>query len=57
MDDSQVAPEFKVNFADGFKVGNKERTEKIEKEQAKLGEKTGKELAEKNPEIERKKYT
>lgn len=31
MDDSQVAPEFKVNFADGFKVGNKERTEKIEK--------------------------
>ena len=50
MDDSQVAPEFKVNFADGFKVGNKERTEKIEKEQAELGEKTGKELAEKNPE-------
>nr|WP_257130890.1 hypothetical protein [Bacillus cereus] len=49
MDDSQVAPEFKVNFADGFKVGNKERTEKIEKEQAELGEKTGKELAEKNP--------
>lgn len=49
MDDSQVAPEFKVNFADGFKVGNKERTENIEKEQAELGEKTGKELAEKNP--------
>ncbi|PEF02923.1 hypothetical protein COM97_29630 [Bacillus thuringiensis] len=49
MDDSQVAPEFKVNFADGFKVGNKERVEKIEKEQAELGEKTGKELAEKNP--------
>ena len=49
MDDSQVAPEFKVNFADGFKVGNKERTEKIEKEQAELGEKAGKELAGKNP--------
>ncbi|WP_434179613.1 YHYH domain-containing protein [Bacillus thuringiensis] len=49
MDDSQVAAEFKVNFVDGFKVGNKERTEKIEKEQAELGEKTGKELAEKNP--------
>ena len=42
MDDSQVAPEFKVNFADGFKVGNKERTEKIEKEQAKLGKRQGK---------------
>lgn len=49
MDDSQVASEFKVNFAEGFKVGNKERTEKIEKEQAELGEKAGKELAEKNP--------
>lgn len=49
MDDSQVAPEFKSNFADGFKVGNKERTERIEKEQAELGENAGKKLAEKNP--------
>ncbi|MDR4986260.1 hypothetical protein CN491_21940 [Bacillus cereus] len=49
MDDSQVAPEFKSNFEEGFKVGNKERTEKIEKEQAELGEKAGKELAEKKP--------
>ena len=31
MDDSQVAPEFKVNFADGFKVGNKERVEKLKR--------------------------
>ncbi len=49
MDDSQITPEFKVNFAEGFQVGNKERTEKIEKEQAELGEKAGKELAEKKP--------
>lgn len=49
MDDSQVAPEFKVNFAEGFQVGNKERTEKIEKEQNELGEKAGEELAEKKP--------
>ncbi|HHT7189102.1 TPA: YHYH domain-containing protein [Bacillus cereus] len=49
MDDSQIAPEFKANFAEGFQVGNKERTEKIEKEQAELGEKAGKELAEKKP--------
>ncbi|QWU43625.1 YHYH domain-containing protein [Bacillus sp. NP247] len=49
MDDSQVAPEFKGNFAEGFQVGNKERTEKVEKEQAELGEKAGKELAEKKP--------
>ncbi|MGE7884485.1 YHYH domain-containing protein [Bacillus sp. NPDC094077] len=49
MDDSQIAPEFKQNFAEGFNVGNKERTEKIEKEQAELGEKAGKELAEKKP--------
>ena len=49
MDDSQVVPEFKSNFADGFKVGNKERTERIEKEQAELGENAGKKLAEKNP--------
>ena len=38
-----------THFTFYFKVGNKERTEKIEKEQAELGEKTGKELAEKNP--------
>ncbi len=49
MEDSQIAPEFKANFAEGFQVGNKERTEKIEKEQAELGEKAGKELVEKNP--------
>jgi hypothetical protein len=49
MDDSQITPEFKVNFAEGFQVGNKERTAKIEKEQAELGEKGGKELAEKKP--------
>lgn len=49
MEDSQIAPEFKSNFAEGFQVGNKERTEKIEKEQAELGEKAGKELAGKNP--------
>ncbi|EEL83662.1 hypothetical protein bcere0028_6040 [Bacillus cereus AH1271] len=49
MEDSQIAPEFKPNFAEGFQVGNKERTEKIEKEQAELGEKAGKELAGKNP--------
>ncbi|MEK4740821.1 MULTISPECIES: YHYH domain-containing protein [Bacillus] len=49
MDDSQITPEFKGNFAEGFQVGNKERTEKIEKEQAELGEKAGKELAEKKP--------
>lgn len=49
IDDSQVAPEFKPNFAEGFNAGNKERTEKIEKEQAELGEKAGKELAEKKP--------
>ncbi|KXY38970.1 YHYH domain-containing protein [Bacillus sp. FSL M7-1020] len=49
MDDSQITPDFKQIFAEGFQVGNKERTEKIEKEQAELGEKAGKELAEKNP--------
>ncbi|MGE6402623.1 YHYH domain-containing protein [Bacillus cereus] len=49
MDDSQITPEFKVNFAEGFQVGNKERTKKIEKEQAELGEKAGKELVEKKP--------
>ncbi|TXR60027.1 YHYH domain-containing protein [Bacillus sp. AY18-3] len=49
MEDSQIAPEFKPNFAEGFQVGNKERTEKIEKEQAELGEKAGKELAGKKP--------
>ncbi|MCU5704024.1 YHYH domain-containing protein [Bacillus wiedmannii] len=49
MEDSQIAPEFKPNFAEGFQVGNKERTENIEKEQAELGEKAGKELAGKNP--------
>ncbi|PEU78043.1 hypothetical protein CN386_14210 [Bacillus cereus] len=49
MEDSQIAPEFKPNFAEGFQVGNKERTEKIEKEQAELGEKAGKELAGKDP--------
>lgn len=49
VDDSQITPEFKPIFAEGFQVGNKERTEKIEKEQAELGEKAGKELAEKNP--------
>ncbi|MFD6506447.1 YHYH domain-containing protein [Bacillus sp. NPDC060175] len=49
MDDSQITPEFKGNFAEGFQVGNKERTEKIEKEQAELGEKAGKALAEKKP--------
>ncbi|MBE7104947.1 YHYH domain-containing protein [Bacillus cereus] len=49
MDDSQITPEFKGNFAEGFQVGNKERTAKIEKEQAELGEKGGKELAEKKP--------
>ena len=38
MEDSQIAPEFKPNFAEGFQVGNKERTEKIEKEQTELGE-------------------
>ena len=36
MEDSQIAPEFKPNFAEGFQVGNKER-KKIEKEQAELG--------------------
>ncbi|PGC52193.1 hypothetical protein COM24_16480 [Bacillus toyonensis] len=49
MDDSQITPDFKQIFAEGFQVGNKERTEKIEKEQAELGGKAGKELAEKNP--------
>ncbi|PFS13613.1 hypothetical protein COK55_15135 [Bacillus cereus] len=49
MDNSQINPEFKVNFAEGFQLGNKERTEKIEKEQAELGEKAGKELTEKKP--------
>ncbi|CAG9613089.1 hypothetical protein BACCIP111899_02284 [Bacillus rhizoplanae] len=49
MDDSQVSSEFKANFAEGFQAGNKERTEKIKKEQFELGEKAGKELAEKKP--------
>lgn len=31
MDDSQVAPEFKVNFADGFKVGIKKEQKKLKK--------------------------
>ena len=31
MDDSQVALDFKPNFEEGFKVGNKERTEKLKK--------------------------
>ena len=31
MEDSQIAPEFKPNFAEGFQVGNKERTEKLKK--------------------------
>ncbi|MGI2748930.1 YHYH domain-containing protein [Bacillus cytotoxicus] len=49
MDDSQVAPEFKANFAEGFQIGNKERTEKIKKEQEEIGKKDGETLAEKNP--------
>ncbi|PEF44626.1 hypothetical protein CON22_20805 [Bacillus cereus] len=49
MDDSQVASEFKANFTEGFQSGNKERTERIEKEQSQLGEKAGRELVEKTP--------
>ncbi|AWC31574.1 MULTISPECIES: YHYH domain-containing protein [Bacillus cereus group] len=49
MDNSQVAPEFKANFAEGFQIGNKERTEKIKKEQEEIGKKDGETLAEKNP--------
>ena len=37
MEDSQIAPEFKPNFAEGFQVGNKERTEKIEKSKLNWG--------------------
>ncbi|GLV65331.1 hypothetical protein Bmyc01_40000 [Bacillus mycoides] len=36
MDDSQITPEFKVNFAEGFQVGNKERTERLKKNKRNL---------------------